>query len=363
MQISDQFTTDFTASRAAFTKQMTALRAELVTIPVTASTWPDSAGPPSIDIGVLGSLKAPNVLLHIAGTHGVEAPVGAAIQREIQRGLASQISARDPKTAIVFLHCLNPWGMGMLRRTNEENIDLNRNSVYPPQQRSGEPALRSHLSAVLHPQQEPGQLSFYLRALRTVVEHGFAAAQRAIVGGQYVDSKGLYFGGKHEAQELTLLQGWARTTLAHAERVVIVDLHTGLGGWQHDALIIGHGAGSPEHTRITALFGAESAGRVEVEDEIAFRTSGGLEHLFRTALPGTQLDFVTHELGTYHPLVVLHGLVQENYRYHHQPPQAPATRSRKLLEVFCPSSLRWRNWALRRGQAIFQAALKQLREG
>lgn len=63
------------------------------------------------------------------GTHGVEAFTGSAIQIEFLREYAVKGgSEKDP--TMIFVHPMNPFGMKHLRRTNENNVDLNRNGVF-----------------------------------------------------------------------------------------------------------------------------------------------------------------------------------------------------------------------------------------
>ena len=313
----------------------------------------------SVDLGTLGDLRAPKILMHISGTHGIEAPVGAAIQRSIFENSTADISkALNQGIALVFVHCLNPWGMASLRRVNAENIDLNRNS---PPKREGQPDLRAKLSYLLDPNNEPSAGSFLAKALWAIGFHGYNGVKEAIVGGQYVAPRSLYYGGSEQAIELKLMDDWIRDQLTDVEQLAVIDLHSGLGRYMSDSLIVGPKEEHPEeHPSIERLFGEEERARIEVEDEISFRTSGGIEHLIRQALPRARMLFATHELGTYNPIRVLHALVRENYLYHHKPDLSLERRGNELMNVFCPRAKTWRAWALKRGRAVFSAALRGL---
>jgi hypothetical protein len=313
---------------------------------------------PSIDLGVIGDLKAPNILMHISGTHGIEAPVGAAIQRSIFHEISASIPRElEQGVALVFVHCLNPWGMMRLRRVNAENIDLNRNS---PPQREGQPELRPRLRYLLDPDSEPSASSFMIKAVLAIAAHGYAGVKEAIVGGQYVEPRSLYYGGAEQAIELKLMGDWVSNQLGDAKRLAVIDLHSGLGRYMSDSLIVGSGENREEYALIEHLFGEEGRERIEVEDEISFRTSGGLEHLIRQSLPQARVLFATHELGTYNPIRVLHALVRENYLYHQKPETSVEERGTELRDVFCPRDGTWRAWALKRGRAVFSAALRGL---
>ena len=79
------------------------------------------------DAAFRGPEDARDVLLVSSGTHGVEGFCGAGCQAELLRsGLLDRLPAR---TAVLLVHAVNPYGFAWLRRTNEDNIDLNRNFV------------------------------------------------------------------------------------------------------------------------------------------------------------------------------------------------------------------------------------------
>ena len=62
----------------------------------------------------------------VSGTHGVEGYCGSALQ---SRWLESCVADRPHEFAVVCLHGLNPYGFSWVRRTNEDNVDLNRNFI------------------------------------------------------------------------------------------------------------------------------------------------------------------------------------------------------------------------------------------
>ena len=68
---------------------------------------------------------APGVVLHLSGTHGIEGYAGSAIQ-------LAHLFMRQQKEShptLVLVHAVNPHGMAHFRRTNEHNVDLNRNGL------------------------------------------------------------------------------------------------------------------------------------------------------------------------------------------------------------------------------------------
>ena len=88
----------------------------------------DSAdGELTTDVAWLGPATAAHVLVTISGTHGVEGFFGSAVQIEWLRRTKNAGLPKD--AAAMHIHAINPYGFARLRRTNEDNIDLNRNWI------------------------------------------------------------------------------------------------------------------------------------------------------------------------------------------------------------------------------------------
>ncbi len=90
---------------------------------------PNQAGKDlSVDILTIpAEQKAENVLLVSSGVHGAEGAPGSAMQELF---LKEYLPILDrSKTAVIFVHSVNPWGFDNNHRYTENNVDLNRNSV------------------------------------------------------------------------------------------------------------------------------------------------------------------------------------------------------------------------------------------
>ncbi len=83
--------------------------------------------PLCIDVARLGDSDARKALFVLSGTHGVEGYVGSAAQ---VNWLSSHTEATlDLDVCVFLIHAVNPFGFAWDRRTNEDNVDLNRNFV------------------------------------------------------------------------------------------------------------------------------------------------------------------------------------------------------------------------------------------
>jgi hypothetical protein len=91
-----------------------------------SSKGPDGE-PLSIDVATLGPERSDRVVIVSSALHGVEGFAGSAIQLAWLQAASRRTLPENLK--LVVAHGLNPYGFAWLRRTNEHNVDLNRNFV------------------------------------------------------------------------------------------------------------------------------------------------------------------------------------------------------------------------------------------
>src|SRR5438477_12735844 len=115
------FSPDYFTARDRFREAAAGAGGRMETLPL------DAKGPGGenlgIDIAWFGAENPRRVLLHSSGLHGVEGFAGSAIQLQ----LLNDVPTISEDTALIVVHVLNPYGMAWLRRSNENNVDLNRN--------------------------------------------------------------------------------------------------------------------------------------------------------------------------------------------------------------------------------------------
>jgi hypothetical protein len=339
------FSPDYATARSKF--QGVAKRAGAV----VESLILDVRGPASedlaIDIAYLGAENPRQVILHSSGIHGVEGFAGSAIQLQ----LLQELPALSKDSALVIVHVLNPYGMAWLRRVNENNVDLNRNfsadGIY-----RGAPPDYSKLDSFLNPKSPPSSDFFMMKTLTLILRYGMPALKQTVAAGQYEYPKGLFFGGNELQQGLREYHAFLRRRLRSARSVVAIDVHTGLGKYGEDSLLVD----TEEYDRLRPVFG-DRVRPLDPQQGPAYRIEGGLPTLLSHALPDAHLAFVGQEFGTYNPIKVLYALRQEN-RWHQYGAKAidhPAKRS--LKEAFCPDDEVWRKTILRRGREVLSQAL------
>lgn len=312
----------------------------------------------TIDVAVSGSGGASQALVVSSGTHGVEGYFGSAVQLALlgERELCAQL-ARD--VTLVLVHAINPYGFAYKRRVNEDNVDQNRNFVLDGRPFAGAPEAYRQLDTLLNPESAPGlwDPSFLPRAGLAVLRSGFLALKNAVAQGQYEFARGLFFGGQAPTTTQRILREQVRSWLGRPERVLHVDLHTGLGKWGSYALCADLPADGARVARLKREFGAASVQGFDTKG-VLYEINGGLGRWLEQCVEDAQYDCLLAEFGTYSSMRVLSAMRFEN-RVHH----FAADRTRlvdkargELLEVFCPAASAWRRQVVQGAMGVLHQA-------
>jgi hypothetical protein len=343
------FSPDYCEARTRFRQRVQTLHGHL-------ESWPIAATGPrgerlTIDVATFGADVPRRLLLHSSGLHGVEGFTGSAIQLQ----LLAELPPMPEDTALVLVHILNPYGMAWLRRVNAANVDLNRNGPEDAGS-AGAPAAYARYQALLNPPTPPSRDGFVLRASWLILRYGFTAVKQAVAGGQYASPHGLFYGGTALQPELVQYRTFLEQARFRAvERVLALDVHTGLGPRGTDTLLVD----AAQWETMRQWFGPGV--RPLLPDRgPAYQIRGGLQGLLARSFADTQVACLGQEFGTYGPLRTVHALREEN-RWHHwgrgtleHPVKA------RLKEVFNPEDVAWRQSVLARGRALVQQALATL---
>jgi hypothetical protein len=340
------FSQNYTTARSRFREAVKKAGGRLESLPL------DAKGPAgedlSIDIAWFGAEQPRRVLLHSSGLHGVEAFAGSAIQLQ---WLEADLPSIPGDAAIVLVHVLNPYGMAWLRRFNENGVDLNRNFLGPDEPYAGAPDGYPKLDSFLNPPTSPANDFYYVRAGWLVARYGLSSLRQAVAGGQYDYPRGVFFGGKQLQQGPGEYQAWLARRFLTAERIVAIDVHTGLGKYGSDTLLV-----EPEkYDTLRPIFGDRVAAS-EPDQSPAYRVRGGYDSLLARIAPKTNSYFVCQEFGTYHSVRVLHALREENRWHQHGGGTVEHATKSELKEFFCPGDEAWRKAVLARGKELLQQA-------
>ena len=206
-------------------------------MPVTRHIHPTVRGAAdeelSMDVTVLGEgASAPAMLLLLSGTHGAEGFCGSGCQVAMLHDAEFIAAVRASGVAVVFLHALNPYGFSHLHRTNEDNVDLNRNFrnfATPPVAN----AAYADVHGFIVPATWPPAPDNEAKIGSYIARHGQKALQQAVSGGQCEFPDGLFYGGVRPAWSNAVLRSILREHGAARQRIGWMDFHTGLGPRGH----------------------------------------------------------------------------------------------------------------------------------
>lgn len=359
-QIRGFFARDYLGARAAFLAAAESAGAGVETFhnPHTPTEVPLHT-----DVAALGPAEADRCLVLISGTHGVEGFAGSALQVGLLRsGMAGGL---PPNVRLVLIHAINPYGFAYLRRSNEQNIDLNRNfldhSMSHPENLEYD-----KLSGAIASPAMSGPANFWakMRLYGYLLRYGRAKLQRAVTQGQYAHPRGLFFGGRQPAWSNLVLRDIVARYLGRAARVIIIDVHTGLGPYGNGEVILNDPEEAPAYRRAVAWWGAERVRSTVSGKSVSAHLSGTINLAFARMLPAAEVTAIGLEFGTAPAFQVLNAMRRENWLHHHARGDYPdaAKIKQQQLQAFYPDDDRWRLKVWEQGELVLEQALAALRQ-
>ena len=308
----------------------------------------------TIDVAWFGAKQPRRATIHSSGVHGVEAFAGSAIQLQ---WLDQGIPEIPADSAIVLVHVLNPYGMAWLRRFNEHSVDLNRNFLGHGDVYEGAPDGYDKLDSFLNPPSPPAWEPFYPYVGWLILKHGMATLRQTVAGGQYVNPKGIFFGGAVLEEGPRSFQRYVQRHLADVERLVVVDVHTGLGPFGVETLLVNAAdEGDPLFAQMRETLG-ERVSSMDPKRGPAYRVRGSYDTLFPRVLPQADVFVVAQEFGTYRAVQVVKALRAENRWHHYGAGGIDHPTKLELKESFVPANESWREAVLHRGRILIRQAV------
>ena len=317
----------------------------------------------ALDATLEGSREAPALLVISSGCHGIEGHAGSAVQLALLSDTAWHQAVREAGIAVLYMHALNPHGYSWGRRVTQENVDLNRNFLAFDHPLPPKPAYDDLAGWLVPPRWPPGE-SIEQALAEAVASRGQRVLQHAISQGQHAHPEGLFFSGRNPTWSHLAVRRVLREHGRTCQRLVWLDLHTGLGPT---------GAATPiAESRADDMPGALARARAwwgpqvtAADDDAAVSTpvcGSMLPALFEQASQA-ECTGLTLEFGTEPPLQVLTALRAEQWLENH-----PETETGLALEIrrqfqaaFCPESPAWRRGVIDQGVDAAWRALAGLR--
>ena len=310
----------------------------------------------AVDTALLGPPDAPALICVLAGTHGAEGFCGSGIHVGLLSDPSVTAALERSGAALMLYHAVNPYGFSHLHRTNEDNVDLNRNF-----RDFGKPLPRNAAYAEVHdfmvPTTWPPAPENEAKLAAYVGAKGAAALQAATSGGQCDYPEGLFFGGRAAAWSNTTLRRVMRTKAASRKRLVWLDIHTGLGPWGHAEKILSGPNDPALIARARAWWGNDVTSFYDGSSTSAPLTGVNFEAAIEEC-SGVEYTGIALEYGTLPVMEVLGALRADAWLRQHVDASAAqrAAIKRMVRDAFYGDSDEWRGQVYGQARAaLFQA--------
>lgn len=305
----------------------------------------------------LGSTEADNVLILLAGTHGVEGFAGSAVQLDYLRMLAAGCIQLNQNTAILLIHALTPWGYALLRRCDANGVDLNRNAIGFTQPLPVNPGYEALQPAFNTP--DPAQRAQIFVDWEN--RYGRKSLEIAISAGQYTDPNGPFYGGKAPAHGNLVCEQLIQDYQLAKRNLAVIDIHTGLGPYGYGEIICDHAPDSDGAAIAKSWYG-DAVTLPELGTSSSVPKFGLLDFLWHKIMNNSSC-YITLEFGTYRTEQLFEVLLQDHQLW----AQSANTQSKlehgfKMRRHFCPDDDIWKEMVLFRARQVLNQALSGLTE-
>jgi hypothetical protein len=352
------FSVDYKTARDRFREAADAASWEVLRYPI-GSQGPDGEEL-TIDAAIAWGGNTDRALVISSGLHGVEGFFGSAVQLTLLREWYGR-SESLPPVRFVLLHGLCPYGFAWRRRVDEDNVDINRNLLVDGELFQGCPPRYAELDRLLNPKAPPSTWEpVTLKLLLAIARYGMPALKEAVASGQYEYPQGLFFGGHRPSRTSEVLATHFDYWLGSSQRVMHLDLHSGLGKWAVPKLLIDYPLTEAYRHRLSHWFGP-NAFEANDPNKTAYTVRGSFGRWCLSRAKGRDYTYAGAEFGTAKPTQVLAGLRAENQAHHwgQQNPSIERTKDR-LVELFCPRSAQWRSQVIEESHRLITQALEGL---
>lgn len=301
----------------------------------------------------IGDQHAENVVVVLAGTHGIEGLAGSAIQADLLQLLANRQLDCPEQTALLLVHALTPWGFAWLRRCDANGVDLNRN-VVDFSAELPENLGYQELRPTLFSEDAKQRWQIFEQFSQS---YGRTALEIAISGGQYSDPAGPFYGGQAPAHGQLVCEALIEHYDLSRRRLAVIDLHTGLGPYSYGEVICDHAPDSDGATVAQQWYG-DSVTLPLAGTSTSVPKHGLLDYLWH-AIMDQRSCYVTLEFGTYSINRLFEVLLRDHQLWAQDDlNDARLTHSSLMRHHFCPNDSAWQEMVLLRGRQVIAQAIR-----
>ena len=317
----------------------------------------------AMDLALFGPGTADKLIIVSSACHGIEGYAGSAAQLALMQDPQFAREVRERDVAVLLIHGLNPHGFSWGSRVTGENVDLNRNFIDFSRPLPVN-ADYERVAPLLIPDRWPPPVMNSLRLAAFVVRHGIRSAQAAVSSGQYVDPRGLFFGGHAPTWSNITLRRVLRELASHRSRIAWVDVHTGLGrrGSCERILAARHDAATIARSHVWWGSGVTST---QDQSSSSPALHGQMWSAIYDECPLAEYTGIAVELGTASRLEVLQALRADQWLALHPDVSASLRRAIKerVRSAFYVETDEWKRHAVRETMSAVREALHGLTSG
>lgn len=312
------------------------------------------------DTAYLGAPDAEKLLLVSSGTHGPEGFCGSGCQVAMLNDADLLGRLERAGVALLLVHAVNPHGFSHLHRTNEHNIDLNRNHIDFTQPLPVN-ARYAEVEPLVLPHSWPPTAADTAAMAAYIEKNGMRAYRAAVTTGQYTSPDGVFYGGTRPSWSNRTMRAILRKHGAAAKHIAWIDVHTGLGPYGHGEKIYpGRPAGLQQ---ALAWWGADVFAPFDGTSASADVT-GPVVSIVYDECPQANTALMGLEFGTLPDLEVLDRLRADTWLRRH--PEAPEAQQRAirrdLRDAFYCDNDEWKGMVLGQARAVMLQSLQGLQK-
>jgi hypothetical protein len=325
----------------------------------------------AVDTGYFSAGRS-RLLVIQSGIHGPEAPAGdlaqqLALEKYLRRFLNRGID-------VLFVHALNPYGFKHWRRSDEFNVNLNRNFPADAGLYSVKNEAYRDLRSLFEPEGPIGWVhaDSLLSVLRLVWSYARAKFDKhyinqAMSSGQYEFERGLNFGGKGPSRQVALLKEILTPAFKNRVEILFLDFHTGLG--ENGVLAVMNGLHPPAEflAKVSdywrTLPGIAMVNANDASDANFYTDFGDVIDFVPTlasnpaGVLALTMEYGTMGVDTLSQLKTASRMILENQAHFNGCESAKACEAvqNDFQELFNPSDAKWRKMVLDGADQVFSA--------
>jgi DNA-binding NarL/FixJ family response regulator len=178
--------------------------------------------------------------------------------------------------------------------------------------------------------------------------------------GQYTHPTGVGFGGQQPSWSNRTLQKILKACQRHASKVVVIDIHSGLGPFGEGLLLSCSAPTSKDFQLAQQWFGSKVMA-VKSDPNLPYSVNGDVLSAVIKHFPDAESIAIALEYGTFDVDELMNLQIDDTWCRQFAPDSLLAEQVKEQLwGFFYPDSVKWQRMVLEQGEAAFEKAMQYL---